>query len=278
MTRKRNNGAIVWRGESWLEPGTEIVAIITGLTTPTANDKTGDLLQLWILLAHISPVDAVRTGQDRAICGDCAHRGGWVHVLKGFKFVRKFIRTCYVLVFQSPRVIWRAFKAGKYPDITQPQRDFCQGVDVRLGAYGDPALLPFEVVESIINPSLEGHTGYTAQWENPKIDPRFKRVLMASVNSIEERDRANGQGWGAFRVRELGEPPTRGELGCPSDATRAERLTCSQCMHCSGQDEGAKPFNQSIETHGAQAKYTGVATYPDNIFDAANMGDLHHGY
>ena len=188
---RNSNGAIVWRGDSWLVPGVPLVAIITGLRTPTDNQKTGDMLQLWILLSEVSPVDAIRSGADRAICGDCIHRTGRIHVLEGFKFVLKFVRTCYVLVFQSPRTVWGSFKAGSYKPITEKQKAFCRSHDVRLGAYGDPALIPFEVIEEIINPDLEGHTGYTAQWRDPRIDPRFKLLLMASVNSEKERDQAN---------------------------------------------------------------------------------------
>ena len=47
-------------------------------------------------------------------------------------------RSCYVTVFQAPPVIWKAYKAGKYPKAQNLQGLFA-GKRVRLGAYGDPA-------------------------------------------------------------------------------------------------------------------------------------------
>ena len=51
-----------------------IVAILTGLRSPSANRKTGAMAQLWILSADESPVDASQSGADASVCGDCPLR------------------------------------------------------------------------------------------------------------------------------------------------------------------------------------------------------------
>jgi len=271
MGRPNSNGAIVWLGESWLVPGVSIVAIITGLRSATNNTKTGDMLQLWILLVDVSPVEAIKTGADRAICGDCIHRTKQIHVLEGFKFAIKTIRTCYVLVFQSPRTVWGSFKAGNYKPITEGQKAFCRSQYVRLGAYGDPSLIPYEILTQIINPDFESHTGYTAQWNNPDIDPRFRGLLMASVNSPEDRDQANNQGWTAFRIKQASDKLGAGiEKQCPADSSLPNPLACDQCLACNGQGK-----NQVVTVHGSQSKYFGdkIDQFPGDIFDVQTIGE-----
>ena len=66
------------------------VIIATGFSTPSDNRKTGDMIQIWILVRSVSPTEAIRTGLDRLICGSCVHRG---HEENGRHGVE---RTCYV--------------------------------------------------------------------------------------------------------------------------------------------------------------------------------------
>jgi uncharacterized metal-binding protein len=47
---------------------------LTGLKTKSTNIKTGPMKQVSILVKDIHPVEAVRTGADSVICGDCVHR------------------------------------------------------------------------------------------------------------------------------------------------------------------------------------------------------------
>ena len=68
------NGAILYEGPSALD-GAPIVVIVTGLARKSTNAKTGALLQTWILRSDMHPIDAVRSGADSSICGDCRHRG-----------------------------------------------------------------------------------------------------------------------------------------------------------------------------------------------------------
>ena len=67
------NGFTAYRGPSLLD-GVPIVCKVTGTQRPSDNDKTGTMLQQWILLADVHPYEAVKTGQDESVCGECVHR------------------------------------------------------------------------------------------------------------------------------------------------------------------------------------------------------------
>ena len=124
--------------------------IVSIATLHSSNRKTGDMVQTWILPRDQHPLDAVKTGQDSCICGQCPHRGS------GTK------RTCYVNVGQAPANIWRTYKAGGYAPISSYE-EAVQGRVVRFGAYGDPAFMPITVVANLLM-FAKGHTGYTHQW------------------------------------------------------------------------------------------------------------------
>lgn len=87
------NGAIVWDGPSRID-GSPIMAIVTGLRTASANPKTGDMLQTWILRSDMHPMDAIKSGADYGICGSCGHRGTYDEFGNPID-----PRTCYVNPF-----------------------------------------------------------------------------------------------------------------------------------------------------------------------------------
>ena len=66
--------AILWAGRSAID-GSPIALVATGLGRSSRNEKTGGIVQTWIIRTDMSPTDAVATGADAAICGDCPHRG-----------------------------------------------------------------------------------------------------------------------------------------------------------------------------------------------------------
>jgi hypothetical protein len=55
--------------------GEPIVVIATGFKRSSANPKTGDMLQTWILRRDVAPFAAIHNGADASICGDCPLRG-----------------------------------------------------------------------------------------------------------------------------------------------------------------------------------------------------------
>ena len=66
-------GYIAYEGPSQID-GRPIVVIVNKLAG-SANAKTGaDLVQTFIIRADVAPTDALKTGADVSICGQCVHR------------------------------------------------------------------------------------------------------------------------------------------------------------------------------------------------------------
>lgn len=228
---------IIWQGPSQID-GKPIVLISSGLEHDSPNTKTGAMVQCYILRADMSPIDAVRVGADQSICGDCKHRGDGTG--KG--------RSCYVTLMHGPRVVYDAFARGVYPQVSlfDAQRAFT-GRRVRMGAYGDPAAIPFHVWACILL-HTDKVTGYTHQWRT--CDPQFANYVMASCDSEQDKIDAVALGYRTFRVRAANEPLTAREVVCPASEEAGKRTTCFDCGACGGHDSKARA-NIVIIAHGA---------------------------
>lgn len=166
------SGVIFYDGPSLLT-GERVVGILSGLDGETNNPKTGPMIQAWVLVPNKPPMDAVRTGEDEAICGDCKLRGR-----------NGYGRGCYVTPFFGPTQIWKTFAAGKYRAVTWDEiRAVLEGRGLRLCAYGDPAAVPFEIWRLMVKASRT-HVGYTHSWRT--CDQRLKTLVMASVDTTRE--------------------------------------------------------------------------------------------
>ena len=86
---------------SALDRITQIIVVFTGFGG-SANLKTGDMVQSWIMLEHVEPVTAWKTHQDSAICGNCDLRHGAGDI------------PCYVNKGHAPLAIHKAYHRGKY--------------------------------------------------------------------------------------------------------------------------------------------------------------------
>ena len=80
--KRPSNGVILYEGPSVID-GAPIVAIATGLKSPSSNDKTGTMVQVWILRADVAPHEAQKTGADESICGNCPMRPLMVKMARG---------------------------------------------------------------------------------------------------------------------------------------------------------------------------------------------------
>lgn len=230
---------IIYQGPSALD-GAEIVAIATGLGRSSKNRKTGDMIQIWILRADVNPVAAVRSGADRSICGDCRHRGR-----------NGAPRTCYVNVGQAPQAVWRAHQAGKYPVGSSAELVLAaDGRPIRLGSYGDPAAVPWSVLEPF---EQVQRTGYTHQWRD--CDQRLKSLVQASCDSHAEMIDAALMGWKAFLV----EPTHADAIFRPTHVAgkpliecinSSHGTNCAQCRVCDG-----TKAHIWIAAHGAAKEY-----------------------
>jgi len=221
---------VVYEGPSVLN-GEPIVGIITGLTAPSKNRKTGPMAQLWILDASQEPHEAVRTGQDASVCGDCPARGKW----------------CYVTTFQGPLSIYRTWKRGGYG---RYNKQLLAGHRLRLGAYGDPAAIPVERIQDVAS-AVDSYTGYTHQWR--RCDPRHKHFSMASVDTAEDQETAAADGWRTFRVT-TGSDRKPGEAVCPASDEAGNKIDCFTCGACDGRRRPRTKSHIVIQAHGAKTK------------------------
>ena len=229
---------IIYEGHSAID-GAPIVVILTGLDTKSRNEKTGAMIQSWIIRADIAPHIAVKSGADASICGDCVHRpvnGG----------------SCYVKTFQAPLSVYNAYKRDRYSRATLAQAaSAVAGKIVRFGSYGDPVAAPLAVWDALAS-TASGWTGYTHQWKTAP--DGFKRLTMASADSSGEAVLARATGWRTFRVRTASEAiADKLEIVCPASDEAGKKTDCASCKACMGTASKAKA-SPVIIAHGATAR------------------------
>jgi len=222
---------VVYEGPSVLN-GRPIIGIVTGLVSPSSNVKTGPMAQLWIMDATTEPHLAVKSGEDESVCGDCPARNKW----------------CYVTTFQGPLSVYRTWKRGGYQQYTPALLD---DKVLRLGAYGDPAAIPIEVIRDISG-RVRRFTGYTHAWKY--CDSELQLYCMASVDSISDKEQAVRSGWRTFRVCSPDSPKQRGESICPASEEAGNKITCFDCGACDGHRRPKVKSNIVIQAHGAKTK------------------------
>jgi hypothetical protein len=244
-----SNGLVIYRGPSMLD-GAPIVAIATGLGKASTNAKTGAMVQIWIMREDVSPRDAVNSGADSSVCGDCVHRGS---VVDG----KNVNRSCYVTIIHAPRNVWSSYHRGIYPfagwetgSLESDLESLFEGRAVRLGAYGDPAAVPMRIWDAVTKHAAY-FTGYTHQW---KRFPELARYCMASCDSELERELARVLGFRAFRVRRMLEPTLPGEVKCPASAEMGKKTNCNACRACGGLSAKARA-DIVIVAHGSPATH-----------------------
>ena len=233
----QSKGFIIDRGLSPID-GQPYVAI---LTLESSNRKTGNMAQVWIMREDINPVEAVQTGEDVTICGNCPHRKQ-----------QDGTRSCYVNVGQGPNSIWKAYKRGAYRKrwsyyelslILKAKR-------IRWGAYGDPSIINPDVVVKL-NKFAQGHTGYTHQWRSEFASP-FVGIFQASCDGFNDYLTASDMGWKTFTVVSKVATPTYAKQ-CPATVQQsaAQCITCKLC-------DGAKA-DVFVHAHGTGSKYVTAA-------------------
>lgn len=244
-TKRKGNGWILYEGPSQLD-GTEIVAIATGSRVTSKNRKTGPMLQTWMLNANVHPHEAIIRRLDTCVCGDC-----------GFKLDDEGNRICYVKPMPLGQ-IYNQYRDGRYP-ITP---NYSQGLNARIGSYGDPTAVPIKVWLNLIA-NVPAATGYTRQWQQQQFQD-FRHFCMASCFNDEESQYARALGWKAYTIRPVAQPskplnltedPSNAqrpslvkEVDCPA-AKLPNQITCNSCKLCDGQKT-----NVSVVVHGIGKK------------------------
>lgn len=223
-----------------MENGEKVAIIATGIKRKTNNRKTGDMVQIWILLADQNPIVAVQSGLDaNTICQGCPFASG---------------QGCYVNVGQAPLAIWKAYSKGKYPKLKPADYGkVFTGKKVRFGAYGNPTLIPLAMVKAIASVS-KGWTGYFHNWrELGQTKARaYNAYFMASTETETSFNLANTQGLRVFHAN-IKQPENTVE--CLSDS---RGISCADCQLCQGWNKKAK--NIWINPHGSKVKKAIAAT------------------
>lgn len=226
------NGRILYEGPSMLD-GQPIVVIAVGFETRSTNDKTGGMIQSYILRTDVHPAVAFRNGAGSSVCGatECPH------------FVNK---TCYVNWGQGPRSVWECYRRGGYAPIGDDWHLFDDTV-VRLGSAGDPCAAPEHVWRPIFDRARK-HTGYTHQWRKP-VGQWAKGFLQASCDGMRDYIESTAQGWRPFLVKPAHVPDPEGSVHCAASSESGKKTTCEQCTLCDG-----STANVVINAHGSSQR------------------------
>jgi len=236
------NGVILYEGPSKLD-GKPIVVIATGIRNKSANAKTGAMVQTYIIRSDVSPIDAVKTGEDASICGTCPHRGDGTGAG----------RSCYVTLIHGPRSVYASYKRGIYPKANAFEASLIfAGKMVRLGTYGDPAAAPYALWKVALR-DAKGWTGYTHQWRD--VPAHWAELVMASADSVEDMDAAHAKGYRTFRVTSEPFANIKGrETVCPASEEKGKVTDCFSCRACMG-TSGKARVSVQIAAHGGGKRH-----------------------
>lgn len=237
---KKIPGVVFYEGPSLLDRTTPIIGIAT---FNSKNEKTGNLIQTWILHANQHPMEAIHQKSTPSICGRCP--------LQGLE-EQEEDRGCYVRVDQAPAAVYRGHGRGIYLPLhaLPPERLIEQGV--RLGSYGDPTAIPLKKWKPLLKkiPAQEAKPGYTHQWTQKRFQ-HWSTRLMASTHSLEQNSKAHSLGWRTFRTISQVSDIASNEILCPASPEGNNRATCEACGACNGRrnmDDHRK--NIAIVVHG----------------------------
>lgn len=260
---------LIYDGPSLLD-GEPIIVI----AVPDYSKKVGTMLLTWIILRDVDPRVAAYDGRDESICGSCPLRAKnqFDPLLgdlspKSLTAVTK--RACYVRPHLEPWVVWTKYHDDEYPDMTGGWSSTWQKqvnptrMPVRIGSYGDPAVVPTIVWENLVT-TADRFTGYTHLWDSNEVDPELKRYCMASVDSLEEREKAQDKGWRTFLVVPndfAGMAITRAAIDdilCPASNLGGSKTTCDKCRLCMGTEVGCEK-SIWIPAHGPGKEFVGIS-------------------
>jgi hypothetical protein len=249
---------VIWEGTSPITK-LDLVAVLT--VRESDNEKTGNMLGVYIFPADVKRLaiptgDIISRGLDAACCGDCVFRSKQAGGSGG----------CYThgpTLYLGTISLFKALKETGWPalDLTGKDAGFirrqCEsGRKLRLGVYGDPGLLPLELVSAICaeagldDRGRANWTGYSHAWR--QLDKRWQKFLMASTETEEGTDEAQEAGWRTFRVGQVGGRPEPGEFNCPASAEMGYRSSCEKCMACAG-TSSLTAKNVVIAAHGSNS-------------------------
>lgn len=108
--------------------------------------------------------------------------------------------------------------------------EMCRGRYVRFGTYGEPSLMPVDLISEMVDVS-KSHTGYTHQWDKAWAQG-YAPYFMASVHNQGEEFEAKAMGWRSFITVDKGQESDA--VQCPASKEAGYKATCASCNLCSG--------------------------------------------
>ena len=270
-------GFLIYRGPSKM-PGLtgdapEVIALVS---LYSENEKLGrNTFQTWHLIADAHPLEARRGGcGDAGICGDCVFRAK-----PGQK-----VGACYP-DGRGIVSLYRSYQAGNYPHISELAKHLklseldalavlgSLSGSVRLGAYGDPVSMPYDIGEALTRHSPE-HQGFCHQWQRMGETP-WRGLLMASCELPGQLAQAAALGWRTYTAYppELTERQARqaianasGRLvvaGCPATKEKGMLANCETCpIQCNGGSAKWHVINKAHGASSAMGRYNALGFAP----------------
>lgn len=105
---------------------------------------------------------------------------------------------------------------------------WCEGTYVRFGTYGEPSLLPIDLVGDMVL-GASSWTGYTHQ-ARKQWATAYKAFFMASAHS--DREAISLTGWRSFVAHDRTQ--TSDAVQCPASKESDYASNCAKCGLCSG--------------------------------------------
>lgn len=233
---------IIWQNET-------MFAVVT---TDSNNRKTSNMAQIWIMSKKYAP-KALRLTVD----GDSPDRHSTCEgcILAGSN-------GCYV-TNQPLASIFKKWQKGGY-GVLQDEfvEEFFRGKAVRFGAFGNPSVLPIDLVARIVSVASK-HTGYFHNWHlmKPETAKQYGAFFMASCEP-SNRAKAAKLGLRTFTTYTKGSAEKRAyedgtrEIVCPNVTSN---ISCKECGLCDGTSRATWLPSIAIEVHGYQTKKAATA-------------------
>jgi hypothetical protein len=173
--------------------------------------------------------------QDKSNCLDCTFSGASHKKGIGAKDSNNKPIRCYTHKYMQFSGFISMLKSIKsVPKFSREMGDkiveMCSGNYVRFGTYGEPTLLPFDLITRMASAS-KSYTGYTHQWQKSWA-LAYGNYFMASVHNQEQADKAQSLGYRSFIAKESTQ--IADGIQCPASKESNYVSYCSKCSLCSG--------------------------------------------
>jgi hypothetical protein len=219
-------------------------------TKPSANSKLGIGMVMQTYHFSLDQVISVDFTQDKDNCRDCPmsynqnggksgkcythtfqHRMGLMGMLKRLNrlYLIGAIKSINKDDFNNYLIISKAVK----PTL------------LRLGAYGEAALLPLNIVGKLVKCAVT-YTAYSHMWTKPEYKG-YSKYFMASTHGYFETLVANSLGFRAFESAKT-QDVTKMAMCPAAKEFSGNKKTCIECGACNGTHK-QKTNNIFIKTH-----------------------------